>query len=142
MLRAAPAEQLEAVIDRTVVPREHRRVFLGKAAAAMLAALGLGQTGCSEPPQPTGSRPDYPVTTGIEPDMPEPAAAPMDDDTQNAEAPEQAADEPPTDQTDEPPPEQVILGIGYIGSPGRRLFECAAVNHQTQHVFQVPATVL
>jgi acyl carrier protein len=40
MLTAAPVAQLEAVIARTSVPQEHRRAFLGQAAAAMLAALG------------------------------------------------------------------------------------------------------
>ena len=40
MLEAVPAEQLEAIIAQTIVPHEHRRAFLGKAAAAMLAALG------------------------------------------------------------------------------------------------------
>ena len=40
MLAAVPQAQLEAIIDRTTVPQEHRRAFLGKAAAAMLAALG------------------------------------------------------------------------------------------------------
>lgn len=40
MLAAAPREQLEAIIARTSVPQEHRRAFLGKVAAAMLAALG------------------------------------------------------------------------------------------------------
>ena len=39
MLAVAPAEQLEAIIARTSVPAEHRRAFLGQAAAAMLAAL-------------------------------------------------------------------------------------------------------
>jgi hypothetical protein len=41
MLAAAPREQLEAVIAQTHVPEEHRRVFLGKVAAAMLAVLGV-----------------------------------------------------------------------------------------------------
>jgi len=41
MLRAATEVQLEAVIARTTVPQEHRRAFLGKAAAAMLAAVGV-----------------------------------------------------------------------------------------------------
>ena len=40
MLRAVPQAQLEAAIERTAVPAEHRRVFLGKVAAAMLAAIG------------------------------------------------------------------------------------------------------
>jgi acyl carrier protein len=39
LLNAVPAEQLDAVIARTSVPDEHRRAFLGRAAAAMLAAL-------------------------------------------------------------------------------------------------------
>lgn len=102
MLRAAPAEQLEAVIDRTIVPKQHRRVFLGKAAAAMLAALALGQSGCEKtattgiapdmpperdvPKEPTdsppeqavlGIRPDrVPAPTGSRPDLPPPSAAP------------------------------------------------------------------
>ena len=45
MLAAAPAAQLEAVIDRTNVAQEHRRAFLGKAAAAMLAAVGAAGVG-------------------------------------------------------------------------------------------------
>ncbi len=40
MLAAVPAAQLEAIIARSSVPQEHRRAFLGQAAAAMLAALG------------------------------------------------------------------------------------------------------
>jgi acyl carrier protein len=40
MLAAVPNAQLEAIIARTSVPQEHRRAFLGQAAAAMLAALG------------------------------------------------------------------------------------------------------
>jgi hypothetical protein len=39
MLAAAPREQLEAIIARTNVPVEHRRAFLGHAAAAMVAAV-------------------------------------------------------------------------------------------------------
>lgn len=41
LLRSPSAEQLEAIIARTTVPPEHRRAFLGHAAAAMLAALGV-----------------------------------------------------------------------------------------------------
>jgi hypothetical protein len=57
MLAAAPAEQLQAIIAQTSVPQEHRRAFLGQAAATMLAALGVvvTVTGC-----PKGSRPDLP----------------------------------------------------------------------------------
>ena len=71
MLGAVPAGQLETIIARTVVPEEHRRAFLGKAAAAMLATLGIvTATGCPTkgiapdrpppPPPPTGIRPDRP----------------------------------------------------------------------------------
>ena len=57
MLNAVPAEQLELIIARTTVPGKDRRAFLGTAAGAMLAALGLVATGC------------VPVT-GIAPDPP------------------------------------------------------------------------
>jgi hypothetical protein len=83
MLAAAPRVQLEAVIAQTSVPEEHRRAFLGKAAAAMLAAIGIvaPATGCGgkgiQPDRPTkGIRPDRPddereKTTGSRPDRPE-----------------------------------------------------------------------
>ena len=64
MLAAVPTEQLEAIIARTIVPNEHRRAFLGKAAAAMLAAIGLASPGCARPDhlRPVGgSRPPGPV---------------------------------------------------------------------------------
>ena len=41
MLAATSREQLESVIARATVPQEHRRAFLGHAAATMLAALGV-----------------------------------------------------------------------------------------------------
>ncbi len=44
ILRAVPPAQLEAIIAQTRVPEEHRRAFLGQAASAMLAVLGLGAT--------------------------------------------------------------------------------------------------
>lgn len=102
MLRAVPAAQLKAIIARTSVPQEHRRAFLGKAAVAMLAALGLNMVGCGpgeavkgtrpgesgkgqEPEQPSqqrkashGTRPKPPdrppATKGIQPDRPKEAA--------------------------------------------------------------------
>jgi acyl carrier protein len=89
MLTIAPAEQLEAVIARTAVPQDHRRAFLGQAAAAMLAVLGLagdaayaidpGAPGGVRPDKPWGvateggTRPDTPpdaVAGGVRPDMP------------------------------------------------------------------------
>jgi len=106
MLRAAPAEQIEAIIDRTVVPQEHRRVFLGKAAAAMLAALGLGQAGCEEPaPAPKGIQPDeVPPVEGIRPDRPD-AIRGIEPDLPDGVKPSQA--EQPDSTTDsEPPAEQ------------------------------------
>lgn len=75
MLRAVAREQLEAIIARTDVPQEHRRAFLGQAAAAMLAAVGVGASVAAaglpgggaaggirvdQPPAPTGIRPDLP----------------------------------------------------------------------------------
>lgn len=84
MLQSATAEQMEAIIARTTVPQEHRRAFLGQAAAAMLATLGTMTflSGCggsrpsdsSESPPSKGIRPDRPPdkdppVTGIRPDQ-------------------------------------------------------------------------
>ncbi|MGA2066038.1 MAG: Os1348 family NHLP clan protein [Thermoguttaceae bacterium] len=66
MLRSVPREQLAAVIARTSVPEEHRRAFLGQAAAAMLGALGM--MGCTVaaaqkvPIAPGGVAPDRPIS--------------------------------------------------------------------------------
>jgi acyl carrier protein len=64
MLQAVPAAQLEAMIAHTTVPDEHRRAFLGQAAAAMLAAAGMISTAMAiEPPKlqaPGGVRPPSP----------------------------------------------------------------------------------
>jgi hypothetical protein len=68
MLAAAPREQLEAVIAQTHVPEEHRRVFLGKAAAAMLAVLGVAAAATA---LSLGVRPGQrPPTKGVQPDRP------------------------------------------------------------------------
>jgi len=66
ILAAVPAQDLEAFIDRVRVPEEHRRVFLGRAAAAMLALVGGSAmlASCVK-----GTRPDAPVK-GIRPDRP------------------------------------------------------------------------
>jgi len=131
MLRAAPAEQLEAVIDRTVVPKQHRRVFLGKAAAAMLAALALGKAGCyvenkpyvttgsapdmppgpDVPPEPTsrGSRSDEPeMTLGIRPDRPAKTGIEPDMPEPNAPPEDSSAEDAAELEQDgqEPPTEQ------------------------------------
>ena len=75
--------QLEAIIGRANVPSEHRRAFLGQAAAAMLAALGLAVTRpesaarAGDPPDSPaqGNRPDLPEG-GIRPTMPDKRPAP------------------------------------------------------------------
>jgi acyl carrier protein len=71
MLAAVPAAQLETIIARTSVPEAHRRAFLGKAAAAMLAALATMSGGVAAGFQLQGIRPDgLPAPTGIRPDKP------------------------------------------------------------------------
>jgi acyl carrier protein len=71
MLTIAPAEQLEAVIARTAVPQEHRRAFLGQAAAAMLGVLAAtgGVTTAGQILQAPG---------GVAPDRPYKPAPPYD----------------------------------------------------------------
>jgi len=70
MLAAAPRAQLEAIIARTSVPEEHRRAFLGHAAAAMLAAIGVATAGCGKETPTKGIRPDEIPITGDRPDRP------------------------------------------------------------------------
>jgi hypothetical protein len=74
MLSAIPKEQLAQIIGQTDVPDEQRRVFLGRIAAAMLAALGVSLAGCAQVGT-QGVRPDRPMpqaeaTKGIRPDRP------------------------------------------------------------------------
>ncbi len=57
MLDAIPASQLEAIIARTKVDRKARRAFLGKAAAVMIAALGVGTSSCIRRGATKGIRP-------------------------------------------------------------------------------------
>jgi hypothetical protein len=47
MLNGIPAAQMEKIIDNAEVPDEHRRVFLGKVAGAMLALLGISVPVCA-----------------------------------------------------------------------------------------------
>lgn len=93
MLAAATREQLETVIARTNVPEEHRRVFLGKTAAAMLALLGvtavaglLSSAGVRARRSATkGIQPDRPARDGVYPDKPALELESSDDiDTQEA----------------------------------------------------------
>ena len=73
MLQSAPADQLETIIARITVPQEHRRAFLGQAAAAMLAALGIAVLAeGSEPsdkilPAPGGVAPTPPPSPATPP---------------------------------------------------------------------------
>jgi hypothetical protein len=56
MLATIPAEQLEAIVARTVVPPEQRRVFLGNMGAAMLTAIGVSAVLCAGLVTSAGSR--------------------------------------------------------------------------------------
>ena len=63
MLDAVPAAQLAAIVDHTSVSPMTRAAFLGRAATAMLAALGAAavepaEAGDMPPPAPEGIRPD------------------------------------------------------------------------------------
>ncbi len=57
MLNTVAATQLESIIAHIKVSRKHKAVFMGKAAALMLAALGT--LGCSDAPS-AGVKPDRP----------------------------------------------------------------------------------
>ncbi len=76
MLQAVPRDQLEAIIAQTVVPQSHRRAFLGTAAAAMLAVLGVDEAiaRAEEMIAPGGVRPPPPAPAGIAPDPVPPKA--------------------------------------------------------------------
>jgi hypothetical protein len=67
MLDVVPTEQLIAIIRGTRVPAEDRRIFLGQAASVMLAALGVGTSGCS-----AGIRPDKVPGPGVSSRIPYP----------------------------------------------------------------------
>jgi hypothetical protein len=76
MLAAIPAAQLEAIVGATRVPTKLHAVFMGAAAAAMLAALGAGAARAED---------DRPYAGGAAPDEPTPVypvagIAPMSDD--------------------------------------------------------------
>ena len=100
MLAAAPAEQLATVIARTTVPLEHRRVFLGHAAAAMLATLALMTTSCGPPPV-GGSRP---------PELPKPPAPPSGPTPGDQPATPKGAQDGPVPAPTEPPHRPLLLG--------------------------------
>ncbi len=77
MLQSIPAEQLARLISQTVVPREQRRVFLGRAAAAMLVALGaIAVLPMCAPAKSRGIRPDRPGSGENSPNDPSSNAPP------------------------------------------------------------------
>ncbi len=92
MLAAVPRGQLEAIIAQVSVPQEHRRAFLGKAAAAMLAALGVvtaADVALAQGSRPSGPRGDGAGTFGLQPDAP------------NASPPQDPAEKPASDKQKE-----------------------------------------
>jgi len=119
MLAAVPAEQLEQIIGRTTVPDEQRRVFLGHAAAAMLAVVGLGIVGCGPMDAPRGAAPDIPPaarerperiqageTGGSQPDVPpDPGPAKRERPEQLPAPTGSAPDIPPEAPGAAPPPQ-------------------------------------
>ena len=70
ILTTIPRDQLAQIIGVTVVPVEQRRVFLGRVAAAMLAALGAGLVGCEPELASRGVRPGKPEKTSPPPTAP------------------------------------------------------------------------
>ena len=60
MLDAAPQAHLEKIIAETRVAPQHRRAFLGKVAALMLAAIGVQNVQCECEPATRGMRSDRP----------------------------------------------------------------------------------
>lgn len=102
MLSAVSREQLETIIAQTDVPKEHRRVFMGMAAAAMLAAMGVYTASLML--RTTGIAPDDPTLDengrpkrnamgeegGAAPS--EPPSAPNDDSEDSGEVPPPSPD--------------------------------------------------
>ncbi len=91
MLAAVPRGQLEAIIAQVTVPQEHRRAFLGKAAAAMLAALGVAAVNAVAGGPTRGTRPDQIGSAGVQPDRPN--APPADEAPEKKDPAEKPAKE-------------------------------------------------
>lgn len=81
MLGGIPAAQLEAIIASTKVDEKVRPAFLGRVAAIMIAALGVGAAGCATYNPPVeGIRPDHPQKIVPAPEQPNvPAEKPSPD---------------------------------------------------------------
>ena len=79
IINSIPASQLSAIVAGTTLPQEHHQVFLGKAAALMLAALGVvAITGCdaylTKGSRPVPKKNPIPIEKVTKPNDPQPAA--------------------------------------------------------------------
>ena len=92
MIDTVAAAQLKAIIARTKVGPRVRTAFLGRAAAVMLAALGVAVIGCDRTPPPShGIRPEPPAGQETVVQVPAQEAPAVDE-------------EPPPDEPDPPLP--------------------------------------
>ena len=78
MINNAPRAQLEAIIARTTVKPRLKKVFMGGAAAVMLAALSVATSSCDRWDATAGERPDLPG------DQESVMEAPADEQTESA----------------------------------------------------------
>jgi hypothetical protein len=100
LLTTIPQSQIEQIIANTTVPDEHRRVFLGKIAALMLALVSVGLPGCGPP----GINPFRPTLQGVEPGRPPAPQGIRPDDPRPPEARPgagESSDKRPDKETDE-----------------------------------------
>ena len=130
MLNAVPPAQLDTIIANTEVADLSRAAFLGRAAAVMLAALGVStmDTSAQEGPPVTGSRPDpTPPKPDPKPDKDDPKPEPDPDPDPKPEPPKPVTrgvrpdtpvskgirpDKPePKPEPPKPPPEPTSRGI-------------------------------
>jgi len=130
MLNAVPPAQLETIIANTKVADLSRAAFLGRAAAVMLAALGVStlDTNAQEGPPVTGSRPDpTPPKPDPKPDKDDPKPEPDPDPDPKPEPPKPVTrgvrpdtpvskgirpDKPePQPEPPKPPPEPTSRGV-------------------------------
>lgn len=109
LLNAIPSAQIEKIIENAKVPDEHRRLFLGKVAAAMLAVLGVPIAGgCI---LTKGTRPEWPYDVlrpgGSRPDLP--------DNTMRIEGTKvRTGDEQLKVKPKEKSPSEVEVVVGYV----------------------------
>ncbi len=101
MLNGVPAAQLEAIIAGTTVSPKLRPAFLGRAAAVMLAALGIATVGYAE-----GNDSREEPVTGIRPDLEE-----VEESTETDIAGVQDVGQTGTSTDEEKPEDYVTRGI-------------------------------